>query len=43
MSHCYVSNLMHCTFNTKDRYPFIDSNLERLKKHGIEYDSRYVF
>jgi len=28
MSHSYVSNLMHCTFSTKDRYPFIDSNLE---------------
>lgn len=28
MSHSYVSNLMHCTFGTKDRYPFIDSQLE---------------
>ena len=28
MSHAYVSNLMHCTFSTKDRYPFIDSELE---------------
>jgi len=28
MSHAYVSNLMHCTFGTKDRYPFIDSELE---------------
>ena len=28
MSHSYVNNLMHCTFSTKDRYPFIDSNLE---------------
>ena len=28
MSHAYVSNLMHCTFSTKDRYPFIDSDLE---------------
>ena len=28
MSHSYVSNLMHCTFSTKDRYPFIVSNLE---------------
>lgn len=28
MSHSYVSNLMHCTFSTKDRYPFIDSDLE---------------
>src|SRR5207244_4034416 len=28
MSHSYVSNLMHCTFSTKDRSPFIDSNLE---------------
>jgi len=28
MSHSYVSNLMHCTFSTKGRYPFIDSDLE---------------
>src|SRR6266850_5435504 len=28
MSHSYVSNFMHCTFGTKDRYPFIDSHLE---------------
>ena len=28
MSHSYVSNLMHCTFSTKDRYPIIDSQLE---------------
>lgn len=28
MSHSYVSNLMHCTFSTKDRYPSIDSELE---------------
>ena len=28
MSHSYVSNLMHCTFSTKDRQPFIDSDLE---------------
>jgi putative transposase len=28
MSHSYVSNLMHCTFSTKDRYPFIDPDLE---------------
>ena len=28
MAHSYVSNLMHCTFSTKDRYPFIDSDLE---------------
>ena len=28
MSHSYVSNLMHCTFGTKDRYPFINSELE---------------
>ncbi len=28
MSHSYVSNLMHCTFSTKNRYPFIDSDLE---------------
>src|SRR5437588_12461614 len=28
MSHAFVSNLMHCTFGTKDRYPFIDSGLE---------------
>ena len=28
MSHSYVSNLMHCAFSTKGRYPFIDSELE---------------
>jgi REP element-mobilizing transposase RayT len=28
MSHAFVSNLMHCTFATKERYPFIDSELE---------------
>ncbi len=28
MSHSYVSNLMHCTFSTKNRHPFIDSDLE---------------
>ena len=28
MPHSYVSNLMHCTFSTKDRYPWIDSDLE---------------
>ena len=28
MSHSYVKNLMHCTFSTKDRRPFIDSELE---------------
>ena len=28
MSHSYVSNLMHCTFSTKGRYPFIDSEVE---------------
>ena len=27
MSHSYVSNLMHCTFSTKERYPFINSEL----------------
>lgn len=28
MSHSYVSNLMHCTFSTKERYPFIEPGLE---------------
>ena len=28
MSHSFVSNLMHCTFSTRERYPFIDSELE---------------
>src|SRR5215475_948865 len=28
MSHAFVNNLMHCTFSTKERYPFIDSELE---------------
>ena len=29
MPHSYTSNLMHCTFSTKERYPWIDSDLER--------------
>jgi putative transposase len=29
MPHSYVSNLMHCIFSTKERFPFIDANLER--------------
>src|SRR5260370_22757817 len=28
MSHYYVSKLMLGTFNTKDRHPFIDSDLQ---------------
>ena len=28
MSHSFVSNFMHCTFSTKERYPFINSDLE---------------
>ena len=28
MPHSYVSNLMHCTFGTKERFPFIDPELE---------------
>ena len=28
MSHSHVSNLMHCTFSTKGRFPFIESRLE---------------
>jgi putative transposase len=43
MSHSYVSNLMHCTFSTKERYPFINSELEsRLWPYlgGIARDSR---
>ena len=28
MSHSYVTNLMHCTFSTKGRFPFIDTELE---------------
>ena len=28
MSHSYVSSIMHCTFSTKERFPFIDSELE---------------
>ncbi len=28
MSHSYVSNLMHCTFSTKEQYPFISPDLE---------------
>jgi REP-associated tyrosine transposase len=43
MSHAYVSNLMHCTFSTKGRYPVIDSELEsRLWPYlgGIARESR---
>jgi len=29
MSHSYVSNLVHCTFSTKERFPIIDSELEK--------------
>ena len=28
MSHSYIINLMHCTFSTKERFPFIDAELE---------------
>ena len=28
MSHSYVSSLMHCKFSTKERYPWIDADLE---------------
>jgi REP element-mobilizing transposase RayT len=28
LSHSYVSNLMHCTFSTKQRFPFIEAELE---------------
>ena len=28
MSHSYVSNLMHCTFSTKERFRFIEPELE---------------
>jgi putative transposase len=28
MSHSFVSNLMHCTFSTKERYPWIEAELE---------------
>jgi putative transposase len=28
MPHSYVSNLMHCTFSTKERFPFIQPDLE---------------
>ena len=28
MPHSYVSNLMHCIFSTKERFPFIDATLE---------------
>jgi putative transposase len=27
MSHSYVSNLMHCTFSTKERYPWIENDV----------------
>jgi putative transposase len=28
MSHSYISNLMHCTFSTKQRFPSIEPELE---------------
>lgn len=28
MPHSYVSNLVHCVFSTKERFPFIDQELE---------------
>ena len=28
MPHSYVTDLMHCTFSTKERFPFIDNELE---------------
>ena len=28
MAHSYITNLMHCTFSTKERFPFIDAELE---------------
>jgi REP-associated tyrosine transposase len=28
MSHSFVSNLMHCTFSTQERYPWIETELE---------------
>jgi REP-associated tyrosine transposase len=28
MSHSYVTNLKHCIFSTKGRFPFIDAELE---------------
>ena len=28
MSHSFVNNLMHCTFSTKGRNPWIDNDLE---------------
>ena len=43
MSHSYVSNLMHCTFSTKDRFPHIDSDLEQrlwLYLGGIARENR---
>jgi len=43
MSHSFVSNLMHCTFSTRERFPFIDSKLEsRLWPYigGIANDNR---
>jgi REP element-mobilizing transposase RayT len=43
MPHSYVTNLMHCTFSTKERYPFIDTELEvRLWRYigGIARENR---
>jgi hypothetical protein len=43
MSHSYVSNLMHCTFSTKERYPWIEAELEsRLRPYigGIARKNR---
>ncbi len=43
MPHSYVSNLMHCTFSTKDHYPLINTELEsRLWSYigGIARDNK---
>jgi len=43
MPHSYITNLMHCTFSTKERFPFIDTELEsRLWPYlgGIARESR---
>ena len=29
MPHSYITNLMHCTFSTKERFAFIDAEFEK--------------
>jgi hypothetical protein len=44
MAHTYTNLLTHIIFSTKERAPLIDEEfLSFLKKHGIEYDERFIW